>query len=158
MTRLIFIRHAATDCFQDRLAGRNADVHLSAAGKIQGQRLAPGPAEPSEELREIEQWREFNLVRSCAHIPNGELMVEVQARVLALIERLCGRHSSLTLALVSHADVIRVALTYCLGMPLDLLLRLEVRPASIVIVAIKRYGPRVLCINNMGELGDQTFC
>lgn len=65
MTRLIFIRHAATDCFQDRLAGRNADVHLSAAGKIQGERLAPGTAEPSKRLREIEQWCEFNLVCSC---------------------------------------------------------------------------------------------
>jgi hypothetical protein len=30
----------ATDCFQDRLASRNADVHLSAAGKVQGERLA----------------------------------------------------------------------------------------------------------------------
>jgi hypothetical protein len=55
MTRLIFIRHAATDCFQDRLAGRNVDVHLSAAGKIQGERL-PGPAEPS---------------KSCARLSNG---------------------------------------------------------------------------------------
>jgi broad specificity phosphatase PhoE len=66
MTRLIFIRHVATDCFQDRLAGRNADVHLSAAGIIQGERLAPGPGRTFEELREIEQWCEFNLVRSCS--------------------------------------------------------------------------------------------
>lgn len=85
-------------------------------------------------------------------------MVEVQARVLALIERLCGRHPTSTLALVSHADVIRIALAHCLGMPLDLLLRLEVSPASISRVAMNRCGPRVLCINNMGDLGDQKFC
>jgi broad specificity phosphatase PhoE len=203
MTRLIFIRHAATDCSQDRLAGRNADVHLSADGKVQGKRLAHGLRQQRigriysspqpraretaqflaelfgetvriapeideidfgawtgrtfEELREIAQWREFNLARSCTRIPNGDLMVEVQARVLALIERLCGRHPTMTLALVSHADVIRVALAHCLGMPLDLLLRLEVSPASISIVAMERYGPRVLCINNMGELGDRKF-
>jgi broad specificity phosphatase PhoE len=78
-------------------------------------------------------------------LPTGELMVEVQARVLAPIERLCVRQSSLTLALVGHADVIRVAPTYGLGMPLDLLLRLEVRAASISIVAMERYGaPRSL--------------
>ena len=41
MTRLIFIRPAAADCFQDRLAGRNADVHLSTAGKIDGEPLTP---------------------------------------------------------------------------------------------------------------------
>jgi broad specificity phosphatase PhoE len=203
MTRLILIRHAATDCFQDRLAGRNANVHPSGAGKVQGERLAHGlrqqrigriysspqpraretaqflaelygetvriapeideidfgawTSRTFEELHEIAQWREFNLARSCTRIPNG-LMVEVQARVLAWIERLCGRHPTMTLALVSHADVIRVALAHCLGMPLDLLLRLEVSPASISIVAMERYGPRVLCINNMGELGDQKSC
>jgi probable phosphoglycerate mutase len=40
MTRLIFIRHAATDSLATRLAGRNSEVHLNAAGKVQGQRLA----------------------------------------------------------------------------------------------------------------------
>jgi broad specificity phosphatase PhoE len=107
-----------------------------------------------EELPEIARWREFNLACSCTRIPYGDLMVEVQARVLALIERLCGHHPTSTVASVSHADVIRVALAHCLGMPLDLLLRLEVSPASISIVAMERYRPRVLCINNMGELGD----
>jgi broad specificity phosphatase PhoE len=204
MTRLILIRHAATDCFGSRLAGRNADVHLSAAGKIKGERLAralkqqrigeiyssPQPraretaqfladffgdkvriaaqldeidygewtGRTFEELRGIAQWREFNSARSCTRIPNGELMVEVQARVLALLERLCQRHPAMTVALVSHADVIRAALAHCLGMPLDLLLRLEISPASISIVAMEQYGPRVLCINNRGDVSDQESC
>jgi broad specificity phosphatase PhoE len=204
MTRLILIRHAATDCFGSQLAGRNGDVHLSAAGKIQGERLAralkqqrigeiyssPQPraretaqflaesfgdkvriaaqldeidygewtGRTFEELRGIAQWREFNSARSCTRIPNGELMVEVQARVLALLERLCQHHSTMTVALVSHADVIRAALAHCLGMPLDLLLRLEISPASISMVAMEQYGPRVLCINNRGDVGDQESC
>jgi broad specificity phosphatase PhoE len=153
MTRLIFVRHAATDGFASRLAGRDADVHLSAEGKIQGQRLAhalmrqrigkiyssPQPraretaqfmaelfgdsvriaaqldeidygdwtGRTFEELRAVAQWREFNSVCSCTRIPNGELMIEVQARVLALMERLCQRHPAMTVALVSHGDVIR---------------------------------------------------
>lgn len=200
MTRLIFIRHAATDYLQSHLAGRDANVHLSAAGKVQGERLAsalkrqtiakvyssPQPraretaeflaelfgdkvrnaaeldeidygewtGRTFEELRGIAQWREFNSVRSCTRIPNGELMVEVQARVLAFIVRLCQGHPDMTVALVSHADVIRAALAHCLGMPLDLLLRLEVSPASISIVVMEQYGPRVLCINNRGDVGD----
>src|SRR5918992_6339647 len=181
MTRLVFIRHAATDCFSSRLAGRDANVHLSAAGRVEGRRLAhslkrqgigkiyssPQPraretaqflgellgdsveilpeldeidygewtGRTFEELRGIAQWREFNSARSCTRIPNGEPMVEVQARVLALLERLCQRHPAMTVALVSHADIIRAALAHCLGMPLDLLLRLEISPASISIVA-----------------------
>ena len=204
MTRLIFIRHAATNFFQDRLAGRNTDVHLSAAGRIQGERLAyslrqqniggiyssPQPrafetaqflaelfgesvrispeldeidygdwtGRTLQELCELAQWREFNLARSCTRIPNGDLMVEVQARVLGFIERLCGRQPNTTLALISHADVIRVALAHCLGMPLDLLLRLEIDPASVSIVIMDRQGPRVLCTNHVGDLGDPKFC
>jgi broad specificity phosphatase PhoE len=200
MTRLIFIRHAATDCLASRLAGRDANVHLSAAGKVQGQRLArslkqlrlgkiyssPQPraretaellsellgdsvkiapqldeidygewtARSFEELRGIARWRDFNSLRSCTRIPGGELMIEVQARVLALMENMSQRHPEMTVALVSHADVIRGALAHCLGMPLDLLLRLEISPASISIVAMEQYGPRVLCINNTEGTAD----
>jgi len=200
MTRLIFIRHAATDCVPSRLPGRDENVHLSAAGKVQGQRLAlslkqlgigkiysspqPRARETAEflaklsgetvtiapqldeidygewtgqsfdDLRGIAQWRDFNSLRSCTRIPGGELMIEVQARVLALMEILSWRHPAMTVALVSHADVIRGALAHCLGMPLDLVLRLEVSPASISIVAMQQYGPRVLCINNTEEISD----
>jgi broad specificity phosphatase PhoE len=200
MTRLIFIRHAATDGFASRVAGRDASVHLSAAGKIHGQRLAhslkqqgigriyssPQPraretaeflgellgdkvdiapeldeidygewtGRTFEELRDIAQWRDFNSLRSCTRIPSGELMIEVQARVLGLMESMCRRHPAMTVALVSHADVIRGALAHCLGMPLDFVLRLEISPASISMVVIDQYGPRVLCINNTEAIDD----
>jgi probable phosphoglycerate mutase len=107
-----------------------------------------------DDLRGIAQWRDFNSLRSCTRIPGGELMIEVQARVLALMETLFRRHRAMTVALVSHADVIRGALTHCLGIPLDLVLRLEISPASISIVAMQQYGPRVLCINNTEEISD----
>ena len=200
MTRLIFVRHAATDCVASRLAGRDANVRLSAAGKIHGQRLAhslkqqgigkiyssPQPraretaeflgellgekvevapeldeidygewtGRTFEELRGIDHWRDFNSVRSCTRIPGGELMIEVQARMLGLMESLCRRHPATTVALVSHADVIRGALAHCLGMPLDLVLRLEISPASISMVVMDQYGPRVLCVNNTEATGD----
>ena len=200
MTRLIFIRHAATDCVATRIAGRDANVHLSAGGTLQGRRLArslkqldiaqvysspqPRARETAEflgellddsvkiapqldeidygewtgrsfnDLRIIAQWRDFNSLRSCTRIPGGELMIEVQARVLGLMESLCRRHPAMTVALVSHADVIRGALAHCLGMPLDLMLRLEISPASISMVVIDQYGPRVLCVNNTEAIGD----
>ena len=200
MTRLILVRHAVTDCVASCLAGRDANVHLSAAGKIQGQRLAhslkqqgigkiyssPQPraretaeflgellgdkveiapeldeidygewtGRTFEELRGIDHWRDFNSLRSCTRIPGGELMIEVQARILGLVESLCRRHPAMTVALVSHADVIRGALAHCLGMPLDLVLRLEISPASISMVVMDQYGPRVLCVNNTEATGD----
>jgi probable phosphoglycerate mutase len=107
-----------------------------------------------DDLRSIAQWRDFNSLRSCTRIPGRELMIVVQVRVLGLMESLCRRHRGLAVALVSHADVIRGALAHCLGMPLDLVLRLEISPASISMVAMEQYGPRVLCINNTEEIGD----
>jgi probable phosphoglycerate mutase len=50
-------------------------------------------------------------------------------------------------ALVSHGDVLRVLLTYYLGVPLDLLFRLELSPASVSVVRIEEHGPRVLLLN-----------
>jgi hypothetical protein len=52
-----------------------------------------------------------------------------------------------------HADVIRVALTYGLGMPLDLLLGLGVRPSSISIVAMERYGAARSLYPQHGRVG-----
>jgi broad specificity phosphatase PhoE len=43
--------------------------------------------------------------------------------------------------------VIRAMLTHWLGMPTDLLLRLEIAPASISTVEIGPWGPRILRIN-----------
>ena len=71
-------------------------------------------------------------------------MSEVLARALHHVEML---RSGTATVLVSHCDVIRVLLTHWLGMPGDLLLRLEIAPASISTVEIGPWGPRILRIN-----------
>ena len=53
---------------------------------------------------------------------------------------------------MSHADPIRAALAYFLGMPLDLLLRLEISPASVSVLQLDDWGPKVLCVNEIGEI------
>jgi broad specificity phosphatase PhoE len=52
-----------------------------------------------------------------------------------------------TVALVSHGDVIRVALAHQLGVPIDFIMRFEIGPASISIIELHDHGPRVLCVN-----------
>jgi probable phosphoglycerate mutase len=100
-----------------------------------------------DELESVPQWQAFNTARSCTRIPNGELISEVQARVVGLMEQLRARHSEESIALVTHGDVIRAALVYYLGSPLDLMLRLEISPASVSIIEIKKHGPSILCVN-----------
>ena len=99
------------------------------------------------DLRDLEQWRQFNLFRSGRRVPCGETMIEVQARMLRLLERLCAVHPGQIVALISHGDVIKATLEHHLGAPIDLMQRIEISPASISIVKVEGYGPEVLLIN-----------
>ena len=98
-------------------------------------------------LDEDPRWRHFNRCRATAVIPGGELLLEVQARILRLLAELGERHLKGRLALVSHGDVIRSALLHILGMPLDFIHRLEVGPASLSTVVLDEGEPRVLAVN-----------
>jgi probable phosphoglycerate mutase len=103
------------------------------------------------DLRDLPEWRRFNLCRSGSRIPDGESMIEVQDRMLRLIERLCAAHPEQTVALVSHGDVIKAILAYYLGVPLDLFQRIELSPASLSILRVEPHGPKVLLINGLVE-------
>ena len=105
-----------------------------------------------DELQSLPLWREYNTIRSCTRIPHGEFMLEVQARVVSFMERLRQQHWKESVALVSHADVIRAALVYYVGLPLDMMLRLEISLASVSIIDIENYGPLIRCINNTEPL------
>jgi probable phosphoglycerate mutase len=103
------------------------------------------------ELHGLEAWRQFNQFRSGSRIPNGETMIEVQSRMLGLIERLCAVHATETVALVSHGDPIKATLAHYLGVPLDLFHRIEISPASVSILKVEPYGPQVLLVNGLGQ-------
>jgi broad specificity phosphatase PhoE len=93
------------------------------------------------------RWLPFNTFRSGTRIPGGELMLETQARVVRWMLELRDLHPQDQLALVTHGDVIRAALSYFLGMPLDLYARLEISPASFSEVELGRDFVRVLGMN-----------
>ena len=105
-----------------------------------------------DELSGLPRWQAFNSVRSCTRIPQGEHIVEVQARVVAFIGDLGSRFPETVSVLVSHADVIRAALAYYLAFPLDFMLRVQISPASVSVVSFDRRGPSILCVNHTGAL------
>lgn len=91
-------------------------------------------------------WEAWNRDRAMAMPPGGETMLAVQARAVATMHR-AGEDTGAdederagegVVVLVSHQDVIKAMLAYVLGMPLDLLHRFDVAPASRSIV---RIGP-----------------
>jgi probable phosphoglycerate mutase len=96
-------------------------------------------------------WRRYNAYRSGIRLPNGESMLEVQARVVGFIQRLRDAHPDETIALVSHGDVIRAALLYYMGVPLDLFARIEVHPAGVNVLHLFDDGAQVASLNAFAE-------
>lgn len=93
------------------------------------------------------KWRQFNTFRSGTRIPNGELIIEVQKRMVAALEKLRSDFPEDVIAIFSHGDPIKTALCHYAGIPLDFVLRLEIALASVSALSIHDWGPRILCIN-----------
>lgn len=98
-------------------------------------------------LERLEHWRQWNVFRSRVRPPNGESMFEAQMRMISLITSLHEQFANDNIVLVSHGDPIRAALLYWLGMPVDLIHRLEVSPASTTTVVLDAWGVSIRCIN-----------
>ena len=97
-------------------------------------------------------WHWWNTFRSGTRLPGAETMLEIQARTLALVERLRERHPSGRVVLVSHGDPIRAVLLHFLGMSSDFIHRLEVDPGSVSVLAVEDSGPCLLRLNDTGHL------
>jgi probable phosphomutase (TIGR03848 family) len=102
-----------------------------------------------EDLDRQHLWKQWNSFRTGTRIPNGEMMIVVQARMATFLQKLREDFTGHTVALFSHGDPIRAALAYYLGIPLDYMLRFEVDPASVSVLSITDAGPRVLSMNDV---------
>jgi len=102
-----------------------------------------------DDLRQDELWASSNSFRSGIRIPDGELMVEAQLRVVEFLDEVRHKWPDGHILAVSHGDVIRAALAYCLGLPLDLLQRLQIDLASVSTLSVDSYGPKVIRINEI---------
>jgi probable phosphoglycerate mutase len=74
-------------------------------------------------------------------------MIETQARMTGALYALAPRHSGETIAVFSHADAIKSAITCMLGIPLDFHLRLEILPASVTTIDLFEEMPVVRSVN-----------
>ncbi|WP_297509959.1 histidine phosphatase family protein [uncultured Caulobacter sp.] len=102
-----------------------------------------------EDLDHAPEWAFWNAGRSQHRAPNGESMLEVQARVARWLERIWRARGGGVVAAVSHADVIKAALAHALGLCLDHHARLEISPASLSTVVIGSWGLNVQRVNEV---------
>ncbi len=104
------------------------------------------------QLRRTRLWRSVQHVPSTVRFPAGESFLEVQARAVAELDRIADAHPSGTVAVVTHADVLRLLIAHHAGMHPDHLQRLVVDPASITVVDVSEGSTRLFKVNDTGGL------
>lgn len=99
------------------------------------------------------KWYAVQHFPSRFRFPGGESLAEVQKRAVAEVERLNRLHEKDLIAIVSHADVIKLILAHYLGTHIDLFQRIAVSPASVSSLVLSESGPvRVLRVNDDGPI------
>ncbi|MBN1889934.1 MAG: MSMEG_4193 family putative phosphomutase [Thermoflexales bacterium] len=106
------------------------------------------------ELIQTDTWRQFQVQPSLTRFPNGESGQEMQARAVAELDAICTAHPGDTVAIFSHADVIKAIVAYYAGLHMDHFQRLVVSPASISVVWAGPSGSRLVRLNDTGRLDD----
>lgn len=123
-------------------------VKVEALGEI---RIGEWEGLTLNELESRQDWKRFNAYRGGVRAPGGELMLETQSRMVCEMERLRAAHRDEAVAVVSHGDPLRAVVMHYLGMPLDLVHRLEIEPGSLSIIEDGDWGARVLRLNGTGD-------
>jgi broad specificity phosphatase PhoE len=107
-------------------------------------------------VRKDERWQLWSSCRSIATAPGGESMRQVQERTVRALFEIRQIHRDGAVLIVSHGDVIRAALLFALGMPLDFYWRIEVGLASLSTIHFDDRGIRVLAVNERPRLAPSV--
>jgi probable phosphomutase (TIGR03848 family) len=109
---------------------------------------------PLAQLSRTALWKRIQQAPSSVRFPGGETLSEVQLRCVAALDGLAARHPRGMVAVVSHADVIRLAVAHYAGVHLDLFQRIIVSPASVTVIGLGDRIPRIIRMNDTGTLDD----
>jgi probable phosphoglycerate mutase len=101
-----------------------------------------------KKLARTKVWRTVQSAPSRFRFPNGESFADSQHRICQELQTLASQHDTQDLiACFSHADPIRLAVAYFIGLPLDLFQRLSVSPGSLTLLHLGDPSPRLLALN-----------
>jgi len=107
-----------------------------------------------EDLNKTDEWRMFQVYPSGAPLPGGENGRQMQMRAVSEVESICAAHPEGSVAIVSHADTVKAIVAHYAGIHLDLFQRLVVSPASVTVLWLGPWGPRVVRLNDAGPLDE----
>jgi probable phosphoglycerate mutase len=104
-----------------------------------------------EDLRQEALWQVIQAPPSAARFPGGESLREARDRIVAALDGIRDAHQGQVVAVVSHADPIKLAVAHFVGVPLDLYHRLLVSPASVTALDLDSLGMRLICLNRIED-------
>lgn len=94
-------------------------------------------------------WRIVQNAPSRFRFPEGESFVEAQTRCATALEKIIGKHNNPKdiIAVVFHADPIRLAVAHFLGMPLDHFQRLSCDTGSVTVLHVSEARANLIKLN-----------
>lgn len=105
-------------------------------------------------LQKRKMWHVVQEYPSRAQFPNGETMRAVQTRAVNAVEMIAAAHPRELVAIVSHADLIKMVVAHFLGMHLDNFQRIVISPASISTLMLGYGRPYVGTVNDTAHLAQ----
>lgn len=102
-----------------------------------------------KQLRRRKLWKVVQGNPSRMQFPGGETFSNAQQRIVQEVETLAQEHSPKDLiACFSHSDLIKLAISYYLGQPIDLFQRIMIAPASISTLHLGKMGAQIINVNH----------
>jgi probable phosphomutase (TIGR03848 family) len=101
-----------------------------------------------KQLSRLKLWRVVQHSPSVFRFPGGETFAEAQSRICQELQELAGSYEQKdVLICISHADPIKLAVAYYMGLPIDLFQRVNVFPTSITVLGISDTGSHLVTLN-----------
>jgi probable phosphomutase (TIGR03848 family) len=100
-------------------------------------------------LRHTKAWKIVQNAPSRFRFPGGESFPETQMRIVNVLERVVHKHNMLQdiIAVVFHADPIKLAVSHFLGLPLDRFQRLSCDTGSLTVLHLNEMGANLVKLN-----------
>lgn len=103
-------------------------------------------------LTGLQAWRTVTTAPGRMRFPGGESLLEAQVRAVSACEEMGRRHRHQSVALVTHADIVKLVVSHYLGQPLDLFGRLAVAPGSVTVIDLEpATSARLVTLNSNGD-------
>jgi probable phosphomutase (TIGR03848 family) len=136
----------AVETAEPIVEGRSLEIQLrpqlmdSDIGKWHGRTL--------KQVRRIKKWKVVQQAPSRFKFPEGESFLETQTRIASCLDEIVARHKPKDIvAVVFHADPIKLAVAHYLGMPLDHFQRLACDTASVTVLYVSETGAHLIKLN-----------